>query len=240
MNLFKTLQLLLLSICFSTISLAQQAGNWQIGLRFSPEFCYRSIDDTEGSLYGYWTSEGRNKVELPQFGLTTGLRVGYLLGDHLSIETGLQYQHRGYHTKRNQYIMPAVNAQPLGYVTYSRDYHSLGIPLGLNYTIGQKKLRVLLSLNAAADYIVRAKSVSKMEGPYGVDIDNSPDRHLRKFNIYATGGCGVEYAYSEIISFRAEAVYRRSMMKIGKPVMAIYEPKYLWNSGIDFGIYYKI
>jgi len=216
---------------------SQELKSWQLGVRVAPEYSYRAIPrDYPPALLDFITRETRNANELPQLGLTAGMRACYGWKKHFSLEAGLQYAHRGYHTKRNVFLSLTHNGNPDGYLTYSRDYHSLAIPLGINFHTGTGKLRWLASIHISPDYILSRKAITKFESSFNYSSDNT-DKNLRKFNIYAAGGGGITYPLNAQLQLRLEILFRHSLLEVSK---GAFEPMHLWSAGLDFGLYYQL
>jgi hypothetical protein len=235
----KQLQFCICLFALLTISCAQSQilNSWQLGVRVAPEYSYRAIPkDYPVYLQDFITRETRNQNELPQLGLTAGVRACYQSTRHFSFEAGIQYAHRGYYTKRNVFISLTHSGTPDGFLTYSRDYHSLAVPLGINYTLGAQKLRFLASLHLSPDYIIATQSVTRFESSFSYSSDNT-DENLRKFNLYVAGGGGISYTLNDRFQLRLEAIFRHSLLQVSAGAC---EPMHLWSAGLDAGLYYQL
>src|ERR1035437_1411019 len=100
-------KIILILLCFSTLYIyggnnqdtTARKGKWKIGINFSPDYCYRKLDSTGiNNNYGDPISfiiHERDSMEIPKFGFTTGISVGYDASRVISLESGIYYSNKG-------------------------------------------------------------------------------------------------------------------------------------------------
>lgn len=79
--------LILLPVVFLTFNMcAQDDDNFrrvQIGINFSPDYCYRSLRSKEKSPGSTFVMKERNNMEIPKWGYTGGLDVCVNISDEI-------------------------------------------------------------------------------------------------------------------------------------------------------------
>src|SRR5687768_14719014 len=68
-----------------------------IGFTFSPDYAYRAMSSDPDVQ---WIADIRNDNEIPKLGFTTGARILFVLGDRVSLESGLLFADKGEKTKK--------------------------------------------------------------------------------------------------------------------------------------------
>ena len=111
----------------------------QIGINFSPDFCFRTLKNNDGSSSSDQVIDQRNEGETVKSGYTAGLNVCFSIKKFLGLETGIQYSNKGYQTQKQDLFF--AQAEP-GLPTQSKliyDFHCIDISVKANFTFGKKK-----------------------------------------------------------------------------------------------------
>ena len=253
-------KLLILLLIFGSISaksqdiLPQQSeaqkSRFSIGAYFSPDAADIYLQSTDNKQSTEDFIENRNSRETMKFGYTTGLSVVYLLNEKFSLETGLEYSNKGYQTKKvglNFGVGQGLSNPPRGFVfdegsetatdvRFVYHYQYAGIPVKLNYTVGNGKWRFISSIGLTAEYLMRASSTTVLyydeERPNREnDID---DQDYNTFNLSPSISAGVDYQLNPRMSLRAMPTFRAGLLKImdDTPVTG-----YLYSAGVQLGWY---
>ena len=98
--------LLALAALTTTASLAQSnvpvadvplaTKKFWVGVSYSPDVAYRSLNIVDPSEGMATVERNRNEFEKPNYGHTTGISFGHMLGKRIGIECGVAYSLKGY------------------------------------------------------------------------------------------------------------------------------------------------
>ena len=128
----------------------------QVGVNFSPDYCFRTLKNNDGSLTSSSILKSRNENETGKLGYTTGINVIYNLKKSIGIEVGIQYSNKGYQTKMQDFTYGSMIDPRTGFVYNTsgqtpiqgefiyNDYY-IDIPLKVNFCFGKKKIRFITS-----------------------------------------------------------------------------------------------
>lgn len=236
------LMLLICSVIFTDHVYSQIGGKWSFGVYFSPDFCYRTLRNHDGSEGASIAISKRNDFEIPKLGYSTGFIVQRRLNDLFSIESGIGFNDKGFRTKS----LPVTSLDdPDGVnisLTSSYHYLFLNVPLKGNYHIKMNdkwKFSVGLGIeyNAYIDNYIKS-DYYYIEG-YTTRSRFNDKRYIYNytdFHLMATGNIGFEYIVNKTVSLRAEPTFRRALNSfVDEAVHA-----YLWNVGISVGCLVKM
>lgn len=235
------LLLLVCSVIFTDHVYSQNGGKWSFGVYFSPDFCYRTLRNHDGSEGVSIAISKRNDFEIPKLGYSTGFIVKRRLNDLFSIESGIGFNDKGYHTKSLPVAFPNNPDAPNVSASHAYHYLFLNVPLKGNYQIpinDKWKFSVGLGIeyNAYLDNYIKS-DYYYIEGYTTRSRYN--DRSIYNytdFHLMATGNIGFEYSVNKTVSLRAEPTFRRALNSfVDEAVHA-----YLWNVGISFGCLVKM
>lgn len=210
---------------------------FQIGINFSPDICYRTLKNNDGSNTSQIVIRIRNENETIKLGYTTGLNFCYNFNTSIGIETGVQFSNKGYQSKMKslRYNQPEPDDPLFGKFRYN--FYCMDIPLKANITFGEKKLRLLTSFGLTTNILFKETSTSvliysdgkkRKEAPQGYDFNN--------LNFSPTLGIGIDYQINNRMHLRVEPTFRYNVLKIiDTPVTA-----YLYNGGINISYLYGL
>jgi len=212
-------------------------GKFSIGLAFSPDYCYRTLQSDASSQ---WIADGRNAMEVPKFGFTTGISGLYKLSKKVNIEAGLQYSDKGEKTK--QYTpdttQPSDPAIP-NHVSYNYSYTYLDIPLKVSYSILTHRFGLFVSAGISTNIFLLQQTTATQEFADGTTKKVSSTNIVTKFsavNFAILAGFGVDYNVNKSAQIRVEPIYRRSLNSIiSAPIK-----EYLYSAGLNIEFYYKL
>jgi hypothetical protein len=205
----------------------QDFSRWQIGANFSPDFAYRTTEKS----FGY--------NEIGKFGFTTGLNVVYNFSNLFGLETGILFSDKGYQTKETTVLMIDYTRDFSGYAT-SRgisSYRYIDIPLKANFTFGKHKLRYVGTVGLTANILINGK-FTYYSDVFGNGVRITRDKYFSKFNVSPMIGFGIDYQFAKNFNLKIVPTFRYGVIKIWNESYSV--PYYLWNAGIDIGIYYGI
>jgi hypothetical protein len=134
----QSLKILAFLISVSASSFAQTAEQkvekpWcQLGLSFSPDLCYRLLNNADNASSASNTISSRNDTEIPMLGYTIGLSVSYNVNKRASLEVGLRFANQGYSTRIVDLIFTPADTVNPDRARLKYKYHYLEIPLKTN------------------------------------------------------------------------------------------------------------
>lgn len=221
-----------------------------IGLVFSPDYCFRTLHNNDGSSSSAVIIDLRNNDEEPIFGFTTGLNVFYQITKKIGFETGLQYSRQGYQIEsndlffgdpidpRNGYAYDTSSSMIPSGVRFISNYNYLDIPLRVVLNFGKNRMRFITSAGLTTNILVSSGQISIIKYKDGKDKRSKSDflHDIKTMNVTATLSAGVEYNLNSKLFFRVEPTIRYGLLEINDdPITA-----FLWRAGLAFGCYYNL
>jgi len=221
-----------------------------VSINVSPDICFRTLKNNDGSDFAYAMFDARKDSEDPKFGYTAGLNLRRNFSHHVGIEAGIQYSNKGY--TWNLDIDPLTTGYLIdpryGFVyTYDRfvtkvkcryNFIYLDIPVRAIFTFGKKKLCFIASIGAVTNILLTAESKTYSEYSNG---ETSQQKRVIKsdynsLNFSPMFSVGVGYKLSDRFNLAVEPTFRYGVLKINDfPVT-----DYLWNAGLNFSCYYAL
>lgn len=206
----------------------------QIGINISPDVCFRNLKNNDNRVLSAYLINLRNDMEVAKLGYTAGLNICYNINRFIGLETGIQYANRGYQTKKLD-ITPDPGQPSNSFPEQAKfiyNYYYADIPLKLNITVGQKKLRYCASIGLTTNVFLKEKeqiilfySKSTTKSSSITDID------YKKINISPTFSIGIDYKINSRMNLRVEPTFRYGARKIIEaPITA-----YLYSGGLNIG-----
>jgi len=217
----------------------------QVGVNLSPNYCYRSLQNNDGSSIGSSIIALRNNNEKAKFGYTAGLDLRYNFSKHIAIETGIQYSNTGYQydifasvltfsdpiDPRYGFVYPGTGVSLPEKFVYN--YFYLDIPVRFIFIAGEKKIRFSGSVGLITDIFLKA-TVTSVGGTSRITYDEP--YAYKPINISPMISLGFDYRISNKINVSAEPTFRYGLLKIiDEPVTG-----YLWNAGLNLTCYYSL
>jgi len=209
-----------------------------IGVNFSPDYCYRTLKNNDGSSSSTFVLESRNDREIAKFGYTAGLNVCYNFTNLIGIETGVQYSNKGYQTKMQDLIwgQPDPSLPTKAKFIYNDNY--IDIPLKVNFTFGKKKFRFCASAGLTTNIFINETSTSVQEFSDGDQKKQTSKTSFsyKRIDLSPTVSIGVDYKINNKMNLKVEPTFRYGVLKIiDSPVTG-----YLWNAGLNISYYFGL
>ena len=222
---------------------------FMLGVNISPDYCFRVLENNNGSATSDMVIDLRNENEVAKLGFTGGLNICFNLSKRLGIETGLQYSSKGYAFKNSELTFGDLIDPRYGFLYTNNGgpapvlakfiYHDnyLDIPLRVIYSFGEKKLHCIASIGVTANIFLHATQTSILEFEDGSERKETraQDDDFKSMNISPAISAGIDYGVSQQFNLRVEPTFRYGLLNIiDTPVTA-----YLWNAGLNVTCYYK-
>jgi len=220
------------------------------GLNISPDICYRTLKNNDGSSSSSMTIDLRDKNEEPKFGYTAGLNLRYNFSKHLGIEAGVQYSNKGYASKKIELTFGDMIDPRYGFVytnngtaeptkaKFLYNFNYLDLPVRAIFSFGEKRIHFVTSIGVTTNIFIKAIQTSVLEyenGDTKRETQNYPDE-FKSLNISPTVSAGVDFRISNKLNMKVEPTFRYGLLKIiGTPITA-----YLWNGGLNITCYYGL
>lgn len=221
-----------------------------VGLVFSPDYCFRTLKNNDGSSSSAMIIDLRNEMEEPVVGFTAGLNFFYGITKKVGIESGVHYSRQGFQIKkndlffgdpidpRNGQVYESSGTEAPSSVKYIDNYNYLEIPLRAMFSFGEKRIRVIASGGVTTDIFLNASETIILKYEDG-DVNRTKQDSpfdSNTLNLTATISVGAEYRLNSNFFFKAEPTFRYGLLEINDyPITA-----YLWRTGLAFGCYYNL
>ncbi len=206
-----------------------------IGVNFSPDVCYRTLKNIDGSatdFIKYW-----NGHDIIKFGYTTGFDICLNISKNIGLEMGIQYSNKGFQTKKMElsFWTPEPNAPTK--IAHRYNYHYLDIPLKANFTLGKKKVRFFSSAGLCVNFLVKKTITSISEYSDGrtnrSTYPSGSDNNI--LNLSPILSAGIDYKINNQMNLRIEPTFRYEILKVyDGPIIS----ENLWNAGLNIGYYF--
>lgn len=219
----------------------------QIGINFSPDFCFRTLKNNDPNSLNDYIFKSRNERETGKLGYTTGLNVIFNLKKNIGIEAGIQFSNKGYQTKmqdltfgsaidpRRGFTYNASGAAPIRAQFIYNDYY-IDIPLKANFIFGKKKIRFISSAGLTTNIFIKETSTSVIEYNDGTSDKKSQSTtdDYNRVNISPIVSLGIDWKLNSKSNLRIEPTFRYGVLKIiDAPIT-----DYLWNAGLNISYYF--
>jgi hypothetical protein len=208
---------------------------FQIGFSFSPDICYRSLINQEGSWQDGEIIKVRNSIEIPNIGYHAGLSFGYNFKKWLGLEIGVQLSNNRYATK---YIVLHPLVPEPGLPEKLKNYYDkyyIDIPLKINFMAGNKKLHFFSGIGFSADLFIQENLliIYKYSDGSTKKLRQKQVDLYKKMVLSVIAEAGMEYSISKRFSLRIVPVFRYNILNIiNTPITSR-----LWSGGLNIGFY---
>jgi hypothetical protein len=239
MNLYKTVFFVVFSFAlFAQEKPTNNFKRFQLGINFSPDACFRMLENTNASSTSDELISLRNDMEIVKFGYTTGLNFQYNLNPIIALELGAHFSNKGYQMKKQDLVPPTSQPDPSlpEQFKFVQNFQTIDLPLGVNFTLGKNNLRFITCVGAAANFLVKESQTTVLYYSDRTDKKNIPNTYdYKKFNVTPFLSLGIDYRINQNMNIRIEPTIRYGIMKIIEaPITA-----YLFNAGFNVGYYYN-
>lgn len=214
----------------------KKLNRFQFGVSFSPDVCYRTLKNTDGSSTSDAIITLRNDMETIKFGYTTGMNLQYNLNRFFGLAFGIHYANKGYQDKKQDVVPPTSQPDPSlpEQFKFIQNFHTLDLPLKLNFTLGKNKLRFTTGIGAAMNYLLKESQTSIMYFSDRTTRDSTPTGYnYKKLNISPFLSFGIDYQINSTMNLRIEPTLRYGTKQIiDAPITA-----FVFNAGLNVGYY---
>jgi len=223
------------------------------GISFTPAVTHRIVTenkfgpDSIDALIQRQILNRRNAGEVAQFGFNAGIKAGFRVTRFFAVETGIEYSMMRYFDKSDStYVQGSWNGSSYDTVAVYRihnryTYHYLNIPVALNFEIGKKKVRGVISTGVILNVFLTHKATSftyKNDEPpvKRTETDlGSFTEHFVKLNISPFLAAGIDYYINDFLVLRVMPVAQIQAMKnIHSPIT-----EHLWSAGVNCSLLYN-
>jgi hypothetical protein len=233
--------LILITIPISITTLGQDKSPRQkilIGFNFSPDYCFRTLKNNDGSSSSDLVIKSRNDIEVTKFGYTTGLNVIFNFKQQVGFETGVQYSNKGYKTKNQDLVYFPPNSSLPTKVKINYSYNYIGFPLKVKFMFGKNKIHFITSAGFMTNFLLNVKQTSNYQYTDGKTEKKtqSTTSGFKKADIAPMLSIGIDYRLTNKIHLIAEPTFRFGVLKIKDAPVS----EKLWNAGLNLGFYYDL
>ncbi len=209
----------------------------QIGVNISPDICFRTLKNNDGSSTGDLVVKLNNENETIKVGYTAGLNVCFNIKKFIGLETGIQYSNKGYQTKFNDLIFGQPDPSAPNKAKFIYNFHYIDIPVKANFTIGKKKVRFFTSVGVTPNIFIKETSTSVLVYSDRTDRKTSPTNYdFKKVNISPTISVGIDWKINSRMNLRVEPTFRYGVLNIiDAPVT-----DYLYSGGLNISYYFGL
>lgn len=209
----------------------------QIGINVSPDICYRTLKNNDGSSSNNLVIDQRNIRETIKVGYSAGLNVCFNIKNFVGLETGIQYSNKGYNTKKQDLVFdqPAPSFPKQSKLIY--DFHYIDIPVKINFTTGKKRVHFVTSIGAITNILVKDTRTSLLYYSDRTEKKSSPNNfNFSKVNISPTVSLGIDYKINRRMNLRVEPSFRYGVLKISDTPVT----EYLYTGGLNISYYFGL
>lgn len=222
-----------------------------VGISFSPDYCFRTLSNVDGSSISNLIIDSRNNQESAKIGYTAGFNFIYNFNKRIGIGTGLLFSNKGYQTEaiglifgdmidpRRDFIYqttedPAIpkNAK------FIYNHYYLDIPLKGILTFGNGSFRFVTSIGVTTNILVNTTTTSVLEYADG-STEKSTQESFDSYNginFSPLISLGIEKKIKNKSFIRIEPTFMYGVLKIiDAPITAN-----LWNAGLNISYYFGL
>lgn len=221
--------ILLALICIPIFGQVSEKNKISIGAFYSPNISYRTLGDSK-------ITDIRNEIEQPKFGFSTGLTIRYRINKAIGLESGLQFQSRGFQTK----TITAITMEPdpifPDKFKFVDRYYYLGLPLKLTLHKDFNKVSLIPTIGLIGNILLYNDmlTIEEFEGKTEKRTNDS-EGNYDKFVLTSLIGLGVDFSISQAFEIMITPTFQYDIT----PIIDASLKTYLWDFGINIGCLYK-
>jgi|ERR1041385_5363899 hypothetical protein len=228
-------------------SSAIQLHKFYLSINFSPGYCYRTLTNNGMSPQQYqWNKNISDTIDLPDFGFTAGMGIGYQLNHHFSFESGIFVSGNSLKTvecmtyySASPFPQGPITAGPTTFVQAKNylHYYYLDVPFQANCLLGKRKLQFIVSAGASLNFFLECKIKIVPYRPAGLQTLKfvSPYQN-NAVNLSPFASLGIRWKFSEKIFLSAAPDFHYALFGTAKSSIAMH----LWSAGINFGMGFSL
>lgn len=223
---------------FQNTTIAQESKKLLIGVNFSPDISYRTLDGSSDIAISLIKS--RDSQEKPDFGFTTGINFQYHISSLIGLELGAQYSTKRYVNKNNEQFIVGVLGDPSipTKVEYFYRYNYIDVPVRVLFKIGKSKFKFIPSAGLAMNFFLDTSSKFEAKMPDGSTTTKKFDHGttFNSMNLSSLISVGINYEINEKFDLSIEPTLRAGILPIADaPVKERF-----WNAGLNLSFYYRL
>lgn len=225
-------------LSFSQVTTEEPARHLFIGLAFSPDYCFRSLNNNDLSGSSNAVINERNEIETPRIGCTAGIVLGYRFKKPLMLETGVRYSLQGYQTKEISLTTLNGNGtfESAGSVRFTYNYNYIEIPLKASFLFGKKKIHFIAGGGLAAGIFLYERQLTERISPERKISKDSPNYIYNPFNLYVIASAGLDIQLGKRFSLNIQPNFKYGLLQIiDQPVSG-----HLWSAGLNAGLNFNL
>ena len=223
-NIFLLLFLLPLSV-FGQGEDSIKFKKLDLGFTYSPEYSYRMIKASSESQF---LAESYDTLEVPKLGYTLGLNGIYTLNKKFALTVGVLFSDKGEKYKKDVFE---------AFTNYKNHYYYLDIPVKLNYTIIDSKIKFYGTLGVSTNLFLQHRIAYTLSGSSNSDNIRGNSTDISKVNMALNAGLGIDCPLTSRWFFKAEVGYKQSITSMTSNTNL---KRYLYNFGPTVGLFYKL
>lgn len=214
-----------------------------IGIHFSPDVAFRVHTSKSKTTNSTDLVSFYNEREIPKFGYCVGLNTMVNIKSFVGIETGVWYMNMGHQTKwQDAFFGSTWNGTSFDTAHFKTvtDFHYIGIPLKVNFTLGKSKFRFFAATGLAVNFLVNATNSGTIKG-YPPENGKSMSQHTEYYNrvnIMPLAEAGIDYKINNRMNLKISPSFRFGVLDVNIPKSTIRT--FLFNGGINVKYYFGI
>ena len=204
----------------------------QIGVSFSPNYCYRTLKgNRENTFYDL-----RNEREEARFGYNGGFNISFNVNKMFGIGSGIQYSDKGFRTGKGYWLSEFPDLNPdyfldVWHITIHR-FHYIEIPLKAQFSIGGEKVRFLSGIGFTTGFLVKATNT--IQSNVREDMLSNDTEKYNRINLFPTMSIGIDYKITPKSSIRIEPTFWYGLLNTFKSMKESgFISEYLWSAGVN-------
>lgn len=242
MNMKKILVFLFVLTLFHSLFAQKEneKSRFSIGISYSPNYCFRTINNTDTSSIFQTIESIRNDDEKFKLGHSAGVSIGYNFSEHWALNTGVFYSDKGYETKKNELFFGSQIDPRNGFsfdtsnlpthVIFREHFLYMDIPLSMQYKLRKEKFHFSISAGIIGNFFITDKRTtvflyedgSKSRDDYSItDVKSF-------FNLSPKISIGAEYFLNDKQSIRFEPSFQYGLIDIFDYAIQTW----IWNAGV--------
>jgi len=221
-----------------------------IGVHFSPDVAYRVVTKKNNDAITNLIIKEVKNQEIPKFGYTVGVNTLINIKSFVGIEAGIWYMNMGYQIKWREvnfgsqwtgsHNNPNINTgDSIALVKLVYDYHYIGIPLTVNFTVGKGKVRFFAGAGLAVNFLVSNTNTDIIKGyePKNGKSTNKGYANIKLVNLIPILEAGIDYKINSRMNLKVSPCFKFGALNLS-PDTPIGE--HLFNGGIKIQYYFGI
>jgi len=225
--------LLPISVSADEIIPKVKSQKWSIGINYMPNVSFRKLvtDITDPNALRLRSIFAMNeKSDKIKHGFSAGIDINYDLSNRIRIQSGVNYNNRGYLAKYSSEDLSRETDLKIRYA-----YHYIDIPLNADITLIKKKsISLFTRFGGSMGLNIGSRTVAIEQIPNGIGKAKYiyPGFEASSTLFSVLGGIGINKALNNKMNIQITPTYRRAVTNyIEAPITAK-----LWDIGINMSL----